>query len=124
MFSLSFNFHLVSWPLFTCYHHLTAASKKLEDKAQSFKDLQCLARSIVVDGVPEETKNMNNSQVIDYDDIYEPTADELERYTTIMEDERIHEVTICLCTVTCKVSSNCRIKSNMFKYIIIDHYIL
>ena len=67
---------------------------------------------------------MNNSQVIGYDDIYEPTAEELEHYTTIMEDERIHEVTICLRTVKCKVSLNCRIKSNMFKYIIIDHYIL
>src|SRR4051812_41242758 len=101
-----------------------AASKKLEDKAQSLKNLQCLARSVVLDGVPEETENMNNSQIIDCDDMFEPTAEELEQLSAIMEDERNHEVTICLCTVTCKVSSNCRIKSNMFKYIIIDHYIL
>ena len=58
---------------------------------------------------------MNNSQFIDCDDMYEPTAEELEQFTTIMEDERIHEVTICLRIVTCKVSSNCRIKSKMFK---------
>ena len=70
----------------------------------------------------KETKN--NSQVIDCDDIYEPTAEDLEQFTAIMEDERIHEVKICLCTVACKVSSNCRIKSNMFKYIIIDDYII
>ena len=110
--------------MFTCYRHLTVAYKKLEDKAQSFKDLQCLACFVVLDGIPEETKNMNNSQVIDSDDIYEPTAEELAKYRAIIEDEGIHEVTICLRTVTCKVSSNYRIKSNMFKYIIINHYIL
>ena len=108
--------------MFTCYHHFTAASKKLEDKAQCFKDFQCLARSVLVDGLPEETEN--NSQVTNSDDIYEPTAEELAQYRAIMEDERVHEVTICLCTVTCKVSSDSRIKSNMFKYIIIDDYIL
>ena len=95
--------------------------KKLQDKVIGFKDLQYLACSLV-DGASEETKK--NSEVIDCDDIYEPTAEELAQYRAIMEDERLHEVTICLCTITCKVSSDCRIKSNMFKYIIIDDYIL
>ena len=89
--------------LLVIYHHLTAASKKLEDEAQSFEDLQCLAHSVVLDGVPEETKNMKNNQVIDCDDMYEPTAEELEQLTTIMEDERNHEVTICLCTLHAKL---------------------
>ena len=95
--------------------------KKLQDKVIGFKDLQYLARSLV-DGALEETKK--NSEVIDCDDIYEPTAEELAQYRAIIEDERLHEVTICLRTVTWKVSSNCRIKSNMFKYIIADDYIL
>ena len=84
--------------------------KKLPDKVIGFKDLQYLACSLV-DGAPEETKN--NSEVIDCDDIYEPTAEELAQYRAVIKDDRVHEVTICLRTVTCKVSSNCRIKSNM-----------
>ena len=100
--------------------------KKLQDRVTYFKDLQCLARSLI-DGAPQETSM--DIQVIDFDDIYEPTASELAHFRSMIKDKEdknheVNEVTICLCTVTCKVSSNCRIKANMFKYIIIGDYIL
>ena len=80
--------------------------KKLQDRATCFKDLQCFARSLV-DGAPQETST--NIQVIEFDDIYEPTASELAHFRSMIKDKEdknheLNEVTICLRTVTCKVT--------------------